>query len=339
VANEGDHSITAVNLSHFSVQRKITLDAAPTAVIAPPEGHRVFVLTPENGAVVEIDARKLAISRRASTGGRALRMRLAPDARSLWILMHDPPGLIRFDVNEWRAVSRIRLPEAPLEFDVSATAAAVSLRQAVAIVDLPSGKIARRQDIGAQPRVIRFRGDGNQILAGNTAERSITVLDTQTGKIIVNLPVGIEPERFCFNADGGQLFVTGRGMDAVVIVSPYQTAVSETILAGRAPGAMAISTRPEYLFAANAESGDVTIIDVGSRTVLAQTRVGEGPGEVLITPDNAYALVLNQVSGDLAVLRIDQITPPSSPARAKMAPLFTVVPVGAKPVSAAVCGW
>jgi YVTN family beta-propeller protein len=149
--------------------------------------------------------------------------------------------------------------------------------------------------------------------------------------------MAIEPSQFCFTSDGGQLFVTGLGLDAVVVIHPYQTEVDQTLLAGRAPGAMAISDSPNYLFVANPESGDVTVLEIRSRRVLAVIPVGQEPGYVLITPDSQYALVLNRRSGDLAVIRIAAVSASAKTVpHTKIAPLFTMIPVGMKPVCAAV---
>jgi YVTN family beta-propeller protein len=120
-------------------------------------------------------------------------------------------------------------------------------------------------------------------------------------------------------------------MDAVVVVDPYHTQVTETLLAGKAPGALAVSVDPEYLFAANPESGDVTVLDVETRGLVAAVKVGQEPCYITFTPDHQYALVVNHRSGDLAVIRL-----PIRHRRSMTAPLFTMIPVGAEPVSAAV---
>ena len=126
--------------------------------------------------------------------------------------------------------------------------------------------------------------------------------------------------------------MTGEGMDAVVIINPYYTQVTETILAGRAPAEMAVSTSPEYLFVTSPPGGEVTILDVDTRRLVAVVAVGSDPGFVMMTPDNQYALILSRRSGNMAVIRLAAIVP----SRLRGAPLFTTIPVGSKPVSAAV---
>jgi YVTN family beta-propeller protein len=152
--------------------------------------------------------------------------------------------------------------------------------------------------------------------------------------LVVRLQLAVQPDHLCFSPDNGQLFVTGEGMDTVVIVYPYLTEVAKTVLAGRTPGAMAVSRSAdgEYLFVANTRSGDVTVLSIELQRVIATLTVGDEPGYIAVTPDNQYALVLNRRSGNMAVIRIAAIVAK----RTRPAPLFTVIPVGARPVSLAV---
>jgi YVTN family beta-propeller protein len=335
VANAGARTVAAVDLSAFVLAKQIGLDGAPGAILANPLHPGVFVLLPESGGICEIDAAKLAVSRKMSAGGPALAMRLAADAKTLWVLQ--PRALKRFALGNPKSIDTIRLPGAATDFDLSATGlAAVGLGddRRIAIVRLQTRTVERVVDAGCAPSLVRFQGDGQQVLVGSRADRSLTILDSATGRIAVRLPLPVEPTNCCFNADGGQMFVTGPGMDAVVIVYPYQTEIGETILAGRTPDGMAVSASPQYLFVANPESGTVTVLDIETRKLVAPVSVGQEPRYVLITPDNRYALVLNRQSGNMAVIRIATFTERRH--RTDPAPLFTMVPVGEQPVAAAV---
>jgi YVTN family beta-propeller protein len=104
---------------------------------------------------------------------------------------------------------------------------------------------------------------------------------------------------------------------------------------------MAITeTSPSYLMVANPASDCVTVLDVESGRLVAVVQVGRGPNSIVITPDRHYALVLNETSGDLAVIRIYSLGGNQEGGvrvkRYKSAPLFNLIPVGARPVSAAV---
>jgi YVTN family beta-propeller protein len=180
----------------------------------------------------------------------------------------------------------------------------------------------------------RAQSDSRQLIAANVSQRMLSVFDVPRRRLIVNLPLAVRPDHLCFNADGGQVFVTGEGMDAVVVVYPYYTPqIGQTVLAGPGPGAMAASASPGYLFVANPKSADVSILDIETSKVLAVTPVGTQPSYIAITPDDQYALVLNQASGDMAVIRIKNV---NRAAHWKKGPLFMLIPVGSKPVSAAI---
>jgi YVTN family beta-propeller protein len=173
------------------------------------------------------------------------------------------------------------------------------------------------------------------LLCGNRGNRTVTIFDVEQSRVVAHLPVAVSPENFCFKAaNDGELYVTGAGVDALVVIYPYQSEVYETRLVGRSPGAMAVSSSPEYLFVANTESDNVTVMNVETGKTIA-VAVGAEPRHIAVTPDDQYALTLNRRSGDMAVIRIPAF---ENKDRAKWAPtpLFTMIPVGAKPVSAAI---
>jgi YVTN family beta-propeller protein len=336
VANQGERSVAAVNLTRFRVTQQIRLDGAPSALTAHPARRRLYVLVPQKGTICEINPATMSVERKLSLGGVATGMRLSPDSRVLWVLTRSPNALVSVPIDKFAAAARIRLPGAPEDFDLSSRGdlAAVTIPDAAAAVfiDMEKAAVERVVPAGGDPRLIRFRFDGRQVLVANRSERQLTILDVPEGRTLVKLPLPVEPAHFCFKSDGGQLFVTGKGMDAVVVVHPYQTEVSETRLAGKAPGAMGISS--DYLFIANPESGDVTILEIATRNVVAGVMVGQEPSYVAITPDDQYALVVNRRSGDLAVIRIGAIG--QRQRQNKNAPLFTMIPVGSEPVCAEV---
>jgi YVTN family beta-propeller protein len=343
VANQDGRSVAAVNLRRFVLARQIPLEAGPTAVIAHPTRPVAYVLTPESGTIYEIEA--AGIKRRTRPAQSALAMRLAGDGSALWVLGREPRALIRVPLDTLKPAESIHLAQEPADFELDrrreGQMAAVSFprERSVALIPLEAKAIPATIPFSTAPRIVGFRSDGKQLAVACSADRTMTMLDTASGRTVVRLPLPLEPTHFCFLPDGGQLFVTGPGMDAVVIVSPYSTEVTETILAGRAPAQMAVLNSPQYLFVSNPESGDVTVLDIETRKLVVVIHAGAEPRQILFTPDNQYALVLNSGSGDLAVIRIAEFTtgPNSEWAqRYKHGGLFTVLPVGARPVGAAV---
>jgi hypothetical protein len=276
-------------------------------------------------------------------------MRLSRTGDALWVLLRDPAAFVELPLATLRPTRRIRLAAPADTFDLSRETdhACIVSRAArtVAIASLAQASITRTIAAAVEPSIACFRKDGLHLITGSEADRSLTIYDVATGKTIVRLPLALAPRHFCTTDDGGQLYITGDGMDAVVTVYPYRTEVAETRLAGHAPGAMAITesspfSASSYLMVANPAAGRVTVLDVDSGKLTALVQVGIGPGEIVITPDRQFALVLNETSGDLAVIRIFSLGGNQEGGvrvkRYKSAPLFTLIPVGERPVSAAV---
>ncbi len=346
VANQGSRSVAAVDLRRFRVRKQIPLDAAPTLVIRHPTLPKVFALAPDAGTVYEIEAASLSVTRRARAGNQAIGMEMSPLKDALWVAYRDPAVLVEIPLTSMKPGRRIKLDSPPVAFGLTDDrskegrlgAAASAQDRSIAIVSLDKGTVERTISVGQEPSILCFRVDGKHLIAGSRADRSLTVFESATGQTVVRLPLAVTPRTFCVKSDGGQLFISGDGMDAVVIVFPFSTEIWQTVLAGRAPGAMAVTDSPSFLLVANPDTNSVTVLDVDSQKLVALVEVGQRPGQILLTPDRQYALVLNEGSGDMAVIRTYSLRSPqlASRSRFKSAPLFTMIPVGEKPVSAAV---
>ena len=337
IANEEGRAVAAVDLEALAVARHIPLDGAPTEVLAlqPPRTF-VYALTPENGSIHEIQADRLSFTRKLVAGSQAISMHLSPDERAIYVLTREPKALVRVALDRFAVDWKLPLSENPHDFAISRDGqmAAVSAGQSVRLVDLAARRIGNPLGPPADIGAVRFLSDSRTMVAANRGERMLSIYDVAASRLIADLPIAVRPDNLCFNNDGGQLFITGEGVDAVVIVYPFRKEVGQTVIAGHAPGAMAASD--SFLFVASPSSGDVSILNIGRQKVIGVLKVGSDPGFVAVTPGDQYALVLNRKSGDVAVLRVDLIVPNRYKERA--AKLLTVIPVGSKPVSAAVRG-
>jgi YVTN family beta-propeller protein len=348
VANQDGGAIAAVDLQVFAVARHIRIDGSPTAVLAHPKLGRVYALTPDTGSVHEILTGNLTFSRKLRVATQALEMRLASQGDALYVLCQRPRQLVRVALDSLRIDWTLPLPDDPADFDISPDETTLAISSgagcSITFVDVrnrsafapirTTGEIGLVRFQPPQNEAARRQSDSRQLIAANVSQRMLSIFDVPRRRLMVNLPLAVRPDHLCFKTDGGQVFVTGEGMDGVVVVYPYYTPqIGQTVLAGHNPGAMAVSTSPGYLFVANPKSADVSILDIETGKVLAVTPVGTEPSSITITPDDQYALVLNQASGDMAVIRIPNVT---RAAHSRKGPLFTLIPVGSKPVSAAV---
>jgi len=342
IANEEGQAVAAVDLQALAVARHIPLDSAPVDVLALNTRPFVYALTPQNGSIQEIQADRLTFARKLAVGSQAIAMHVSPDERAIYVLTREPESLVRVSLDRFAVDWKLPLSEDPHELAISPDGkkAAVSAAESVRLIDLTARTLGNPLGKPADMGAVRFLSDSKRLIAANRSERLLSVYEVDSSRLIAHLPIAVRPDNLCFNlppepgnTDGGQLFVTGEGVDGVVIVYPYHTPdVDKTVIAGHAPGAMAASE--SYLFVASPQSGDVSILNISTQKVIAVLPVGNDPGFIAVTPDDQYALVLNRKGGDVAVVDVDLISPNRYKERA--AKLATVIPVGSRPVSAAV---
>jgi DNA-binding beta-propeller fold protein YncE len=340
VATAGENTVAVADLAEFRLFREVPVGGAPARIVTGVETS--YVLTPQTGSVHVIDKElKRVASRKLADQLNAIR--IAHDGTRVFAIAAGARQLIEADARSLNVERRLTLASEPSQLAVSSDGwLAVSSAQAgiLELLDPRTGRRSRR-DFGGPIGDVVFRRDGKLLLVANYQEQALTALEVPSLQVVVHLPLAMQPENLCFNADGGQLFITGKGMDGIAIAFPYlPLEVEQTVLAGRDPGAMACSENPAYLLVASASGSDVCVLNIEDRKILGVVQVGQKPLFLTVTPDSQYALVLNEGSGDMAVIRIPTIQQKlGNPAamRGKMAAaLFTMLPVGSKPVHAVV---
>jgi len=331
IANHDGGAIAAVDLGVMAVAKHIAIEGAPSQVLAAASRPAVYALTPATGTVHEIRTDTLKLVRKLTVAPHADSMHLAPDEKTLYTLTRESRTLTAIKLDDLRLAWKMQLPEEPVDLAITsdgktATVSSPTTLRLLSLIERSAGEPLGRANYGQ----VRFFDHDERLLAADLDQNQISVYRINNPRLVAHLPIAVRPENLAFNRDGGQLFVTGPGGDSVVIVYPYNIPeVAETILVGHAPAMMTASNA--LLFITSPASGDVSVLNIGSHKVIAVLPVGTDPGQVLITPDDQFALVLNRESGNVSVLNIDAI----QPNRNKSAALVTVIPVGSRPVSAA----
>src|SRR5581483_5940683 len=298
VSNAGDHGLAVVDLTQFRLVRPIPLGAPASQAVTGPRGQ-TFALTPSTGTVHLIDT-NLRVVKSRKFAATLLAMCLSPDSEVLMAIAPDARELIIAKATSLDVLAKHKLgaepsavhvppPPRPGEGAKPRYVAVSSRKQGMLeLFDYGTGQRWRR-DLTGILGAVRFRADGERLLAANLQDRSISALTTPALQTIADLPLAMKPENLCFNADQGQLFVSGEGMDAVAIIFPYNPLqVDQTILAGHDPGVMACSDNPAYLFVGSHSGSDVCILNIDSRKMIGIVDAGQRPTYITVTPDSQY---------------------------------------------------
>lgn len=330
--------------------KELPLGAPATDVVLGPDGT-AFALTPSTGTIYLIDS-ALGVTKSQRLAGNLSGMCVSPDGESVLAIAPESRELIVVEAKSLRVADRHKLSAEPETLAVPPppqkgegakpryVAISSGQRGAIELIDYGTGQRWHR-DLDSDIGTLRFRADGQRLLAAKLKDKCISALSVPELDPIADLPVAMKPENLCFNADQGQLFVSGPGMDAVAIVFPYNPLdVDQTILAGRDPGVMACSENPAFLFVGSSTGSDVCILNIDSRKLIGVVDTGQQPTYITVTPDSQYALVLSESAGTMAVIHIpDVLSNAGNPAKWRnkvTASLFTLLPVASRPLRAAV---
>lgn len=336
VANYEGSALAVVSLTAFAVTRYVPLGAPPTQVFAHPRTGQVLALTPGSRKLHFLDPADSRIVRSTSLPGNTSQMRFTGDPAASALFLLDPPAgrLWKASPQSGALHYAAHFPE-PFDFFDTAnwTGLAVAGHATsgkFSIFEQASGKILGTYETGGPISALAFRSDGRQVWVAHPDTRQLSGFVATNGRLVARLPVALTPDTMYPGPDGGSIFVTGPDRDALVILEPYPAQIATTLTLGPRPSVMAASSDPPYLFVASRTAAQVSVVDMQLRRPIAVVSVANRPGFITLTPDDQYALVLNPDSGEMAVIRTTGIRMQ----RQKTAALFTIIPVGSRPVGA-----
>jgi len=191
----------------------------------------------------------------------------------------------------------------------------------VAVVNVESGEVVGRYDVGKRPRGLKLSRDGAQIfialsgkpIGGPNVDESklppsdlsadgIGVLDLLSGKQVRKLKSGVDPESFDLSADGTMLYVSNEDTAEMSIVDIASGEIRSHVKVGDEPEGVTVSPSGKEVYVTCEGTSEVFAIDTASGKVLAQMKAGHRPRGVAFTRDGKTAFVTNENDGTLTVI-------------------------------------
>ncbi len=189
-------------------------------------------------------------------------------------------------------------------------------------LDLNSGEILWRQDVGLAPFGITMAGGnlyisnwaGSRVIDdsektapipwgkayvddfGSVSSGSVTVLDPKSGKNMRNIAVGLHPNHIINSPNGKFVFVANGNDDQVSVINVSENQLVENIslrlnssknpFFGDSPNGLAISTNGQKLYVSNGMDNAVAVVKLGK---LSSTQSSESKSRILgFIPTAAY---------------------------------------------------
>jgi PQQ-dependent catabolism-associated beta-propeller protein len=232
------------------VQRFI-LTAAGLCLLAAcaraPRGPLAYVSNERDGTITVIDTGGDEVVSTIRVGARPRGIRVSPDGRRVYVAVSTPSGK-DYDHAENR----------------------------VAAVDVRSGEIVARYDVGTDPEQLAVHPDGTRLYASNEDAGTASVTEIKSGKQIASLVVGVEPEGVTASPDGRWVYVTAETSNTVSVIDTRQDKVVASFLVDSRPRDAAFSPDGARAYVTTEIGRTVAVVDTAAHKVVHTISVPRG---------------------------------------------------------------
>lgn len=163
---------------------------------------------------------------------------------------------------------------------------------AVVVVDLASGKVARRIELPAAPGGLALDPDGARLyVTAAVSAGKVLIIDLASGKICGNIPVGHTPVAPVVSPDGKRLYVCNRFSNDVSAIDLATGKETARVAVLREPVAAALTPDGGLLFVANQLPAGPANADVVAAAVsVIDTKTNRAAGTAIALPNGSTGL-------------------------------------------------
>jgi YVTN family beta-propeller protein len=154
---------------------------------------------------------------------------------------------------------------------------------ALAVVDLPTGKVLRRVPVGRVPKGLALSPDGKAIYIANSWDDTVSVVDTSSLEVVRTLKTGFEPNSVLIDREGKTLYAANRIGGNISVVDLASGVETRRLAAGRGASYLALSPDGKLAYSTHvlpnsgalrtAPESEITVIDAKAQVVTDRKRL------------------------------------------------------------------
>ena len=285
VSNVFDQSVSVIDIASNALVATLPIAGGPTAVVASPNGTRVYVLDGTGGAFVsEIDTATNAVLRTTPLlVTQARGMAITPDGARLYVSTYGSNSVKVVSTATMSVTATIPAGNVPMGVDVAPNGShmyvAAASSNAVLAIATTTNTVVATIPVGTQPLSARVTPDGGRVYVANDLSRTVSVIDTQTHTVIATVTVEGNPRTIDFTPDGTRAYVASSS--GVQVINTATNLVTATI-----PFAVATHGYPASIVMGRASSGNPPIA-VNERHLTAINTPLNLPAPGVLANDNS----------------------------------------------------
>ena len=173
-------------------------------------------------------------------------------------------------------------------------------RNELAVVDLEARRLAKRIEVGEQPRVLGQQPDGRYLWVANQAGGSLSVVDAAGLERIVDLSVPKAPLALAFDHRSRYAFAAGGGK--LQRFDAQRLAPLDALQIEQGEWLLDYSALADALYLVHQVTGRLLMVRPERLSEPLALALGAGASQARITPDGRYLLVLHPQQDRLSVV-------------------------------------
>jgi DNA-binding beta-propeller fold protein YncE len=211
-------------------------------------------------------------------------------------VQHEPLGSTALTADSIGAKTSLAGPQALVTAEV---------QNRLLVVDLPSGRVARRVPLPADPEDLATNGNGGVVVAVSSRAGAVTVLDRATLHRIKTFGGFDEPHIVAISPNGAYAYITDDARGTLTVIRLSDTTITSSVFVGRGAHHLTFSPDQHRLWVALGESASqITIVDT---TDLAHPRVighfspGFPAHDLSFSPNGSQVWITSATGPDVTV--------------------------------------
>jgi YVTN family beta-propeller protein len=282
----GNNTIGVLDTATGHVLRTIKVPAGPEAVIATPDGRRVFVSSEDATQLSVIDTATDKVIKTLDLGKSPEGMALSRDAKTLLVALFDIGKLDVIDTSTLKITAQVSVAK-PHGVALSPDGRTAYVGQqdvpdhtAVVVVDIPGRRVSARLPLDQAPRGLTVSPDGKSMYFTEANSADIQVLDTATNKVTAKIAVGPIPHQIAFTPDHKYALAVVQATGQLAIIDAASHQVVKDVAVGKFPHWVGVTSDGALAYVTNEGDNTVSVVDMAKQQVVATILVGDGPRKI-----------------------------------------------------------
>jgi YVTN family beta-propeller protein len=286
VGNFKDNTVSVVDLDQKRVTATIPVPPGPHGIAVTPDNRWVYVASDGASTVSVIDTATDKLIQNIEVGKNPHGLGMTPDGKFVLVGVYDTDSVAIIDTASRKVSGSVAVGK-PHNIAVhpngrtAYVGSQVPGKFALAIIDLPAGKLKESVPLEKTPRGLEFGPKGTHLYITQAGVDSVLAVDPATNKIVAQIQVGVSPHYANFTADGKRGLTAVQGPSLLAIFDPQTNRHEKSIQVGSRPHWVAGGPGGKTALTTNEDSNDVSIVDLESGAITT-IRVGNAPRKIAV---------------------------------------------------------